>query len=117
MEASLRRVSHYDYWSDKVLPSSLVSSKADLVAYGNGEASILEIATRLRAGESIRDLRDMRGVAYLLGKKETLPDHVWHDAACDNETITLPSHEEIVADDERFARATRICGSCEPTSR
>jgi uncharacterized radical SAM protein YgiQ len=107
VEASLRRVSHYDYWSDKVLPSSLVTSKADLVAYGNGEASILEIATRLRGGESIRDLRDMRGVAYLLGKNETLPDHEWH-AACNNETLALPSHEEVAHDDELFARATRI---------
>ncbi len=108
VEASLRRVSHYDYWSDKVLPSSLVTSKADLVAYGNGEASILEIATRLRAGESIRDLRDMRGVAYLLGKNETLPDHRWHDAACDNQTLELPSHEAVARDGEQFARATRI---------
>lgn len=108
VEASLRRVSHYDYWSDKVLPSSLVTSKADLVAYGNGEASILEIATRLRSGESIRDLRDMRGVAYLLGKNETLPDHQWHDAACNNETLALPSHQEVARDDELFARATRI---------
>ena len=108
VEASLRRVSHYDYWSDKVLPSSLVSSKADLVAYGNGEASILEIATRLRDGESIRDLRDMRGVAYLLGKKEELPDHQWHDANCDNKTVLLPSHEDVVRDDKLFARATRI---------
>lgn len=108
VEASLRRVSHYDYWSDKVMPSSLVSSKADLVAYGNGEASILEIATRLRDGESVRDLRDMRGVAYLLGKKEALPDHQWHDANCDNQTVVLPSHEDVVRDDDLFARATRI---------
>ncbi|MFT5694335.1 MAG: putative radical SAM protein YgiQ, partial [Myxococcota bacterium] len=112
VEASLRRVSHYDYWSDKVLPSSLVTSKADLVAYGNGEASILEIATRLRDGETIRDLRDMRGVAYLLGKKETLEEHGWHDPASGKwiakETLTLPSHEDVERDDELFARATRM---------
>lgn len=108
VEASLRRVSHYDYWSDKVVPSSLVSSKADLVAYGNGEGSILEIATRLRDGESIRDLRDMRGVAYLLGKNESLPDHQFHDDARNNVTLTLPSHEEVVASNELFARATRV---------
>jgi uncharacterized radical SAM protein YgiQ len=108
VEASLRRVSHYDYWSDKVMPSSLVSSKADLVAYGNGENSILEIATRLRGGESIRDLRDMRGVAYLLGKNETLQDHRWHEANGDDDTLSLPSHEDVVGDVERFARATRI---------
>ena len=108
VEASLRRVSHYDYWSGKVMPSSLVSSKADLVAYGNGEASILEIAQRLSKGESIRDLRDMRGVAYLLGKNESLEDHQWHDAACDNQTLELPSHEDVLRDDELFARATRM---------
>ncbi len=107
VEASLRRVSHYDYWSDKVLPSSLATSKADLVAYGNGEASLLEIATRLRDGDSIRDLCDMRGVGYMLGRNEPLPDHQWHDAACDNETLVLPSHEDVVRDDELFARATR----------
>ncbi len=108
VEASLRRVSHSDYWSGKVMPSSLVSSKADLVAYGNGEASILEIAQRLSKGESIRDLRDMRGVAYLLGKNESLEDHQWHDAACDNQTLELPSHEDVLRDDELFARATRM---------
>ena len=108
VEASLRRVSHYDYWSGKVMPSSLVSSKADLVAYGNGEASILEIAQRLSKGESIRNLRDMRGVAYLLGKNESLEDHQWHDAACDNQTLELPSHEDVLRDDELFARATRM---------
>ncbi len=108
VEASLRRVSHYDYWSDKVWPSSLVTSKADLVAYGNGEASILEIAMRLRDGESIRDLRDMRGVAYLLGKKDSLPEHRFHDNEGDEQTLTLPSHEEVTESGEKFARATRI---------
>jgi len=108
VEASLRRVSHYDYWSDKVLPSSLVTSKADLVAYGNGEASILEIATRLRDGEDVRNLRDMRGVAYLLGKNESLPEHTFNDAAECDATLTLPSHDEVVESAELFARATRI---------
>ncbi|MCP5040829.1 MAG: YgiQ family radical SAM protein [bacterium] len=108
VEASLRRVSHYDYWSNKVRPSSLVSSKADLVAYGSGEGAILEIAERLRAGETIRGLRDMRGVAYLLGKRESLLDHRFDDAACDNRTIELPCHEDVVRDRECFARATRL---------
>ena len=108
VEASLRRVSHYDYWSDKVLQSSLVTSKADLIAHGNGERTILEIAQRLAGGESIRDLRDMRGVGYLLGKKESIEAHQWSDAACDNKTIELPSHEDVVRDEMLFARATRI---------
>ena len=71
VEASMRRLAHYDYWSDTVRPSILQSSKADLVVHGMGEAPILEIARRLAAGESVRDLRDMRSVAWLAGKKDT----------------------------------------------
>ena len=107
VEASLRRAAHFDYWSDKVLPSSLVSSKADLVAFGSGENTLLTIAQRLAAGETVRDLRDLRGVAYLLGKSEEIPDHRFDDAACDSKTLTLPSYEEIQASPDAFARATR----------
>jgi uncharacterized radical SAM protein YgiQ len=107
VEASLRRVAHFDYWSDKVMQSSLVSSKADLIAFGSGENTLLTIAQRLAAGEAVRDLRDLRGVAYLLGMKEELPDHRWDDAACDSKTITLPSYEEVTASTDAFARATR----------
>ena len=108
VEASLRRVAHYDYWSDTVRPGMLVSSKADLCGYGIGEACILAIATRLRDGETIKDLRDLRGVAYLLGKNEVLPDHRWEDAHCDNRTRELPSFEEVKTDLKRFAVATRL---------
>src|SRR6266436_5005631 len=71
VEASLRRLAHYDYWSDAVKRSILLDAKADLIAYGMGEASIVEIATRLAAGKTVRDLRDLRGVAYVLGASET----------------------------------------------
>src|SRR5438132_151126 len=71
VEASLRRLAHYDYWSDTVRRSILLDAKADLLAYGMGEASIVEIATRLAAGKTVRDLRDMRGVAYALGANES----------------------------------------------
>ena len=108
VEASLRRVTHYDYWSDRVLPSSLVSSKADLVAFGTGERTILEIAKGLDSGQSIRALRRLRGVAYLLGKNEMLAeDHVF-DAANNGETVELPSHEDVTTDPLAFARATRL---------
>src|SRR5258708_1303272 len=70
VEASLRRLAHYDYWSDTVRRSILLDAKADLVVYGMGEKTIVEIAQRLAAGQSVRDLRDMRGVAYVLGAKE-----------------------------------------------
>ncbi len=65
IEASLRRIAHYDYWSDKVRRSILPDSKADLLAYGNAERAIVEVAHRLAAGESIRELTDIRGTAYM----------------------------------------------------
>ncbi len=108
VEASLRRVAQYDYWSDKVLPSILVPSKAHLLVFGMGERPIVEIARRLDAGEPVENLRDMRGVAYLLGRSETLPDHTWNDAACDNRTVELPSFQEVVEDKVKFAVATRL---------
>src|SRR5437868_14147652 len=73
VEASLRRLAHYDYWSDTVRRSILLDSKADLLVYGMGEKPIVEIARRLAAGESVRDLRDMRGMAYVVGASETPP--------------------------------------------
>ena len=108
VEASLRRIAHYDYWSDKVLPGSLLTSKADLLAFGGGERTILAIARRLDAGESIRDLRDLRGVAYLLGKNESLPDHTWETAAGNARTVELPSFEQVKQDAEQFVKATRL---------
>jgi uncharacterized radical SAM protein YgiQ len=108
VEASLRRVAHYDYWSDKVLPSILASSKAHLLVFGMGERPILEIARRFDAGDPVEDLRDIRGVAYLLGKNESLPEHEWTDAACDNRTVTLPSFEEAAGEKTRFADLTRL---------
>jgi uncharacterized radical SAM protein YgiQ len=73
VEASLRRLAHYDYWSDKVRRSILLDCKADLLVYGMGESPIVEIARRLAGGESVRQLRDLRGVAYVLGARETPP--------------------------------------------
>ncbi|NBT46094.1 MAG: YgiQ family radical SAM protein, partial [Gammaproteobacteria bacterium] len=67
IEASLRRIAHYDYWSDKVRRSVLMDAKADLLVYGNGERQVVEIAHRLAAGEPIRSLDNIRGTA-LLGK-------------------------------------------------
>lgn len=98
VEASLRRLAHYDYWSDKVRKSILFDSKADLVVFGMGENAIVEIAQRLQAGESVKQLRDMRGVAYALGASETAPD----------DALALPSYEEVLADKLQFAEATRI---------
>jgi len=64
IEASLRRIAHFDYWSEKVRRSILLDAKADLLVYGNGERQICEIAHRLAAGENIRDITDLRGTAF-----------------------------------------------------
>jgi uncharacterized radical SAM protein YgiQ len=65
IEASLRRIAHYDYWSEKVRRSVLLDAKADLLVYGNGERQICELAHRLAAGESIHDITDVRGTAFV----------------------------------------------------
>ncbi|HEY2252609.1 MAG TPA: hypothetical protein VGH74_16160, partial [Planctomycetaceae bacterium] len=71
VEASLRRLAHYDYWSDSVKRSILLDAKADLVAYGMGEQTIVELASRFAAGRTVRDMRDLRGVAFALGARES----------------------------------------------
>ena len=68
IEASLRRIAHYDYWSDKVRRSVLMDSKADLLMYGNGERSITEIMHRLARGEKIHEITDVRGTAFIVNK-------------------------------------------------
>jgi len=65
IEASLRRIAHYDYWSDKVRHSILPDSKADLLVFGNGERQVVEIAHRLAGGEDIKQLTDIRGTAFM----------------------------------------------------
>ena len=70
IEASLRRVAHYDYWSDKVRRSVLLDAKADMLVYGNGERQVVEIAHRLAAGEAIQAITDIRGTAFV---RKTLP--------------------------------------------
>ena len=111
VEASLRRIAHYDYWSDTVKPSVIVSSKADLVVFGMGEGGIVEVARRLDQGEDLKELRDMRGVAYLLGKKESIPE-LGKDTVSPRKygelTLELPSFEQVKADKRAFARATKI---------
>src|SRR5713101_2597615 len=103
VEASLRRLAHYDYWSDTVRRSILLDSKADVVVYGMGEHLIVEIAKRFAAGQTVKDLRDMRGVAYALGASE---------AACGlardakpQAAQMLPSFEEVKSDKLAFVEA------------
>jgi len=65
IEASLRRIAHFDYWSEKVRRSVLLDAKADLLIYGNAERQLCELAHRLAAGESIRDITNLRGTAFV----------------------------------------------------
>jgi uncharacterized radical SAM protein YgiQ len=71
IEASLRRIAHYDYWSDKVRRSILIDSKADLLVYGNAERAIVELSHRIARGEAIHDIQDIRGTAFI---RKQLPD-------------------------------------------
>jgi uncharacterized radical SAM protein YgiQ len=84
IEASLRRIAHYDYWSDKVRRSVLLDAKADLLVYGNGERQVVEIAQRLAAGEPVQALTDIRGTAFL---RKSLPEG-W--TLLDSTTIDAP---------------------------
>ncbi len=86
VEASLRRLAHYDYWSDTVRRSILLDCKADLLVYGMGEANIVTIARRLANGENLKDLRDLRGIAFTCGASETPPS----EQACSSFSHTLP---------------------------
>lgn len=92
IEASLRRFAHYDYWSDSVRPSVLLESGADLLMYGMGEKHIVEIADRLNSGESIRDLKNIKGTCYLVKSEEY--SHIGGAIEC-------PSFELVSADTEK----------------
>lgn len=98
IEASLRRVAHYDYWEDKLRPSILVSSKADLLVFGMGETQAREIARRLAAEEG---LEGIRGTARLLGAKAAAETDL-------GEHLRLPSWEELQADSKHLLAITRI---------
>ena len=100
VEASLRRIAHYDYWSDTVRRSILLDSKADLVGFGMGERTLLEIARGLNAGKTVRELRGLRGVAYRLGASEPPP--------AGDDTLELPAFEAVVSDPLAFCEMTRI---------
>jgi uncharacterized radical SAM protein YgiQ len=121
VEASLRRLAHYDYWSDSVKRSIVLDSKADLVVYGMAEKTIVEIANRLAAGQSVRELRNLRGVTYALGARESAallqaigpspaplaeqpPGCNWKGFIVQ----MLPSYEEVRDNKLQFAEATRI---------
>ena len=99
MEASMRRVVHYDYWEDKLRPSIMADAKADILVYGMGEFAIREIARRLRDGNA--ELGGIRGTALFLGAKAT--------ATADfKECLILPSWDAIQADHRLLLRLTKV---------
>ena len=75
IEASLRRIAHYDYWSDTVRRSVLPDSKADLLIFGNAERALLDVTHRLSKGEKIADIRDLRGTAFMVARDWKPEDH------------------------------------------
>jgi uncharacterized radical SAM protein YgiQ len=105
VEASLRRLAHYDYWSDTVRRSILLDCKADLLVYGMGERNVVEIANRFAAGKRAEDLRDLRGVAYRLGARSAGSPQ--REQGSSNHVV-LPSFEEVSTDKLAFAEATRL---------
>ena len=97
IEASLRRLGHYDYWSDKIRRSVLLDSGADLISYGMGEHSIVEIAEALDAGIAVQDLTFIRGTVYRCRHTDHIPD-----------PVVLPSFEEIAASPRRYAESFAV---------
>ena len=94
IEASLRRLAHYDYWSNKVKRSILLDSGADLLLYGMGERSIVEVADALNSGIDIKDITFIDGSVYRTKDISSVYDF-----------IRLPSYEEIKADKKAFAQS------------
>ncbi len=97
IEASLRRVTHYDYWSDKLKPSILFDSKADLLVYGMGEQPLRELITLLRKGVPFESLTTINQTAFLQPKEDNIPKNKnWEDLA-------LASHEDCLSNKKTFA--------------
>lgn len=93
LEASLRRLSHYDYWQDLVRKPILFDSKADILVYGMGELQILEIARRLSLGCGVESLRDIPGTCYLISSSQF--ESMKEDGSLPFEPVMLPSFEEV----------------------
>lgn len=114
IEASLRRMSHYDYWSNTVKKSILLDSKADLLIYGMGENALLEIASQLKSGKSAREIRDVRGTCWYTGKKEEIEELVksFENQPETKRPVFLPAYEKIKEDNpqskELFAQSFLI---------
>lgn len=119
IEASLRRIAHYDYWSDTVRRSILPDSKADLLVYGNGERAIVEIAHRAARGIPLKEMHDIRGTSFMRHPHDSLPEG-WievdatlslprassHDR--DTTVLRLPAFEQVRTDRRLYAHASHL---------
>lgn len=94
IEASLRRFTHYDYWSDKLMPSILIDSKADLLVYGMGEKPVVELVNQLQSGKPISEIKFIPQTSFI--DKEVYPFREWKN-------IALVSHEECLTDKKKYA--------------
>jgi uncharacterized radical SAM protein YgiQ len=103
IEASLRRIAHYDYWDDRIHPSVLLPSGADLLVYGQGERPVLEIARRLASGEDVCGITDIPGTAVAVGDPALagLGER-------SRGVLELPALEEVLLDRRRFAEFSRL---------
>ncbi|MGJ5042028.1 MULTISPECIES: YgiQ family radical SAM protein [unclassified Bradyrhizobium] len=117
IEASLRRIAHYDYWSDKVRRSVLADAKADILIYGNAERAVIEVAHRIAGGEAPKDIQSVRGTALFRKVPEGYVELHADDLDSADEgaarekgdvVIRLPSCEQVEADKEAYARASRV---------
>lgn len=121
IEASLRRIAHFDYWSEKVRRSVLLDARADILLYGNAERAIVELTHRLANGEAINDIRDIRGSAYvckvlpsshqLINEAQLSEDREQVVKLVDEareEAVLLPSFEAVRDDKSLYAHASRI---------
>ncbi len=97
VEASLRRLAHFDYWAEDVRRSILADAKADILVYGMGESQVLEIARRLRDGEDVKKLKNIRGTAILRNSSEGFEG-----------AVQLPSFEEASTDKDKFNEAFKL---------
>jgi len=95
IEASLRRLAHYDYWEDKVRRSILLDSKADLLIYGMAEKPLMELAVRVRDGEPFGTIKNLRGTVYA-------------DKAANDASVLLPSFEEVSSQTEAYLHSFRL---------
>jgi uncharacterized radical SAM protein YgiQ len=109
IEASLRRIAHYDYWSDSVRRSILLDAKADLLVFGMGERPAWEIAQRLAAGEKASQLTDVRGTAHVKKNRREWEPLLAAESryVTDGGVVILPSYEEVTADKRKFAAMSR----------